>query len=81
MSDIRYYNEAFEFLRTSNPPSEALPTVVFGRKDPLVAQAAGELVIANLAQVVAISGGIGKDSGDILDLGYRSEAHYLNTQT
>jgi len=80
MTDNKRYSEMFDYLSAPRAPQTPESTIVFGRKDPLVAKATGELILANLAPVVIISGGIGKDSGDILDLGYRSEAHYLETE-
>lgn len=76
-TDLAKYNQVFDYLSALSLPDSPEATVVFGRADPLVAHAAGELAIANLAEIIVITGGIGKDSGDILKRGYRSEAHYL----
>lgn len=73
----RKYNQIYDYLRADRLPESAEPTIAFGRKDILVAKAIGDLATKNLAEIVIISGGIGKDSGDIEDQGYRSEAHYL----
>ena len=61
-------------------PTSPEAAVVFGRADPIVARAAGELAIANLAEIMVITGGVGKDTGDLLKRGYRSEAHYLGAR-
>lgn len=47
--------------------------IVFGRKDTLVADAAGELLTAQTLPWVVITGGVGKDSGDL----QVPEAEYL----
>jgi hypothetical protein len=80
MSDLQKYTEIFDYLSAPEVPTDPEATVVFGRKDPLVAHKAGELAIAGLADIIVITGGIGKDSGDILEQGFRSEAHYLSDQ-
>jgi len=80
MSDVQKYAEIFDYLSAPDAPVSPEPTVVFGRKDPLVARAAGDLVVAGLAGGIVITGGIGKDSGDILEQGFRSEAHYLGSE-
>ncbi len=73
------YDQIFDYLSAPALPEHAESTVVFGRNDPLVAKAVGNLVIPGLVETAVITGGIGKDSGDILKLGYRSEAHYLES--
>lgn len=75
--DTLRYGEMFDYLSDPLPPTEPEPAVVFGRNDPLVARAAGELAAANLAEVIVISGGVGKDTGALIAQGYRSEAHFL----
>ena len=80
MSNIQKYSEIFNYLSAPELPTEAHPTVVFGRQDPLVAQAAGNLIVANLADTLVITGGIGKDTGSIRKQGFRTEADYLNQQ-
>lgn len=80
MSDIRHYDEIFDYLSAPLAPPEAHPTVVFGRNDARVAHAAGELAAANLAETIVISGGVGKDTGDLLQRGYNSEADFLDKQ-
>jgi hypothetical protein len=74
------YAELFDYLSAPSLPTESEAAIVFGRKDVKVANALSDLVIPNLVTVAVITGGIGKDSGDIQDLGYRSEAEYLNDQ-
>jgi uncharacterized SAM-binding protein YcdF (DUF218 family) len=77
VSDIEKFNTIFKYLSEPSMPVQEAPVAVFGRNDMLVAQKAAQLVRANLASVLAITGGFGKDSGDLRDRGYRSEAHYL----
>lgn len=79
MSDTKKYAEIFDYLGAPTEPTEALPTVVFGRQDPIVAYRAGELAMASLVDVMVITGGIGKDSGNLLEEGYRSEAGFLDS--
>jgi hypothetical protein len=78
MSTPKKYVEMFDYLRGSETPTTPEPTVVFGRNDSLVAKAAGNLVLANLADVIVITGGVGKDTSDLLEKGYRSEADYIS---
>jgi len=54
--------------------------MVFGRNDDLVAKKLGDLIIPGLVETAVITGGIGKDSGNIVDLGYRSESQWLQDQ-
>jgi hypothetical protein len=70
----------FEYLRLPLSPTEARPTLVFGRNDLLVARTAGKLIVDERVTELVISGGIGKDTGDLLDRGFRSEADFLNRQ-
>jgi hypothetical protein len=51
--------------------------VLFGRADELLALAAGDLIVANMIDVLVITGGVGKDSGNLLKLGYKSEADFV----
>lgn len=69
--------EIYEYLSASLLPETPQPAVVFGRADPLVARAAGDLIVPGLVTSAVITGGIGKDSGDILNQGFKSEAEYL----
>jgi uncharacterized SAM-binding protein YcdF (DUF218 family) len=80
MSDAHKYSEIFDYLSTPAPPTSPEAAVVFGRKDPLVAYAVGDLIVPGLVEIATITGGVGKDSKDILELGYRSEADYLHQQ-
>ena len=74
------YEQIFDYLSAPEYPTSPEPIVTFGRKDPIVAHKVGDLVVAGLAEIVAITGGIGKDSGNLLEEGYRTEAHYLGVQ-
>ncbi len=65
MTEIAKYNEMFDYLSTPPAPAESAGLLVFGRKDLLVARAAGETVMEGLGAFVVISGGVGKDSGDL----------------
>lgn len=76
----KQYSEMFNYLRGDNPPLSAESTVVFGRNDARVAHTAGDLVMANLVDVMVITGGLGKDSGDLEAQGYQSEASYIRDQ-
>lgn len=71
------YAELFDYLSTPDLPQNPEPAILFGRKDPLVAKALGDLILPGLITDAVITGGIGKDSGDIVALGYTSEAEYL----
>lgn len=72
------YLQLYDFHRSSSIPTTPQETIVFGRKDPLVSHALGDLILASLVDTVVITGGLGKDSGDIVALGYESEASYLH---
>lgn len=72
------YNEIFDYLSAPELPTAAEHTVVFGRKDPIVAHKVGDLVIPGLVETAIITGGIGKDSGNLLEEGYSSEADFLH---
>jgi hypothetical protein len=74
------YSQMFDYLSAPSLPSTPESTVVFGRKDPLVARAAGDLAKAGLVDLMVITGGIGKDSGDIVQQGFDSEAAYLESE-
>jgi hypothetical protein len=65
MTDLHHYEEMFDYLREVPAPEESAGLLVFGRKEPLVAYAAGGLIVAGLAEFAVISGGVGKDSGDL----------------
>ncbi|MBL8030716.1 MAG: hypothetical protein JNK33_00100 [Candidatus Doudnabacteria bacterium] len=72
--------ELYDFLSAPSLPSQPEAAVVFGRADPLVAHALGDLIIPSLVTTAVITGGVGKDSGDIIKQGFTSEAHYLHVQ-
>jgi hypothetical protein len=74
------YSRIFDYLSMQDYPTSIEPAVVFGRKDPIVAHKLGDLVIAELVEIAVISGGIGKDSGNLLESGYDSEAGFLAKQ-
>jgi len=80
MPDRQKYAEIFDYLSAPALPTETQPTIVFGRNDARVAHAVGELAAADLTQAIVISGGVGKDTGDLLKRNYRSEAHYLGSE-
>lgn len=80
MSESKKYTEIYDYLSAPVAPSSPESTVVFGRQDKLVARAAGDLALANLVDVMVITGGIGKDSGDLIERGYTSEADYLRSE-
>jgi hypothetical protein len=65
MSDTAHYNEMFDYLSTVPAPQESAGLLVFGRADALVAHAAGKTVMEGLGDFVVISGGVGKDSGNL----------------
>lgn len=65
MSSHLQYNQMFDYLRTVPNPAESAGLLVFGREDPLVAQAAGRTVMQGLGDYVVFTGGVGKDSGDL----------------
>ncbi len=78
MNDAALYREMFDYLRGDTPPTLREPTVVFGRNDEKVALAAGSLITKNLVEGMVITGGFGKDSGNLAELGYTSEADFLH---
>jgi len=67
MSDIQKYQEMFDYLAAPELPTAEAPALVFGRKDPLVARAMGQLCEQGLVTAFVISGAYGKDSGDLWD--------------
>lgn len=81
MSNQRIYSEIYEYLST--PETNGLDsdhpatTVVFGRDDTLLAGATAEAVETGIVDSLIITGGVGKDSGNILRAGYGSEATFL----
>jgi hypothetical protein len=69
----RKYSEIYDYLSAPELPSEATGSIVFGRKDPLVAHKYVDLSEQGLVKWGVITGGIGKDSGDL----QVPEAEYL----
>lgn len=59
------YRELFEFHSAPEVPAAPNGTVVFGRKDPLVARAFADLAGDGKSKWAIITGGVGKDSGDL----------------
>jgi len=78
MAKADEYQQLFDYLSAPALPAESEAAIVFGRKDERVAHALGDLIIPNLVTIAVITGGIGKDSGNIRELGFNSEADYLN---
>ncbi len=70
------YNLLFDYLSAPELPTEAEGAIVFGRKDPKVAEAYVDLAHQGLASWSVITGGVGKDSGDLTI----PEAEYLATE-
>lgn len=69
----RKYSEIYDYLSAPETPETPAGVVVFGRKDPLVAQKYVDLSEQGLVSWGVITGGIGKDSGDL----QMPEAEYL----
>ena len=59
------YEQLFDYLSAPELPTEAEGTIVFGRKDPKVAEAYVDLARQGLVSWGVITGGVGKDSGDL----------------
>lgn len=76
MPELAKYTEMFDYLSTVPEPRPEDGLLVFGRKDPLVAHAAGQAIMSGVGNFAVISGGIGKDSGDLAT----SEAEYLGSE-
>jgi len=70
------YAELFDYLSAPELPEHATGTIVFGRKDPLVAEAYVDLSEQGLVDWGVMTGGVGKDSGDLKI----PEAEYLARQ-
>ncbi len=77
VTDTNKYSAIFEYLSAPDRPTRAEAAVVFGRKDSLLATTLGDLIGLKLVTLAVITGGKGKDSGDIEELGFGSEAAYL----
>lgn len=80
IKDAKHYEAMFDYLSAPQLPDSTEAAVIFGRKDPLIARALGDLIVPNLVEIAVITGGVGKDSGDLLDLGYDSEASFLGAE-
>lgn len=70
------YKEIFDYLSSTESTSEPTGAIVFGRKDPLVARKLVDLSHDGRINWAVISGGTGKDSGDLA----MPEAAYLADQ-
>ncbi len=70
----------FEFLSEPSLPDVAHNAIVFGRKDGRLADSLVQLQRIGLLGTAVITGGIGKDSGDIRGQGFGSEAEWLKHQ-
>ncbi len=77
MSNRTIYDQVFAFLSSASIPTAAESALVFGRSDPLVAHAAGNLAAQGLVDFLVITGGIGKDSAGVVQAGYSSEAAFI----
>jgi hypothetical protein len=77
MSERQKYNQLFDYLSTPEHSDNSTGLLVFGRKDPLVARKVVELAGQERAKWAVISGGTGKDSGDLTI----PEAEYLARET
>jgi len=79
-TDIAKILAIYDYLRAAEAPSEAEPTIIFGRNDVRVAKTAANLITSGLVEAAVISGGFGKDSGDLAQRGYDSEAAFIDEQ-
>lgn len=70
------YSQIYEYLQAPERPADAAGNFVFGRKEPLLVVKMNELSTQGLAKYFLITGGIGKDSGDLAERRI-SEAEYL----
>lgn len=77
MANTTLYRKAFDYLSNASIPTSAESVLVFGRSDPLVAHAAGNLAAQGLVECLVITGGIGKDSAGVVQAGYSSEAAFI----
>lgn len=77
MSDARPYREMFEYLSAPEPPVTEQGAIVFGRNDPRLAGTMATMHTAGLAEYFVVSGGIGKDSGALAEIGM-PEAQYVS---
>lgn len=79
MANTKIYSEIFDYLRSPLPPSEAYGNFVFGRADRRLVHKMGELYVAGLAKYFLVTGGIGKDSGELAQKGI-AESTYLGDE-
>jgi hypothetical protein len=73
VSDKNKYSQIFDYFSAPVAPAESHGVLAFGRKDLLVARKIFDLSHTRFADFVVITGGIGKDSGDLAV----PEAEYL----
>ncbi len=72
------FDQMFDYLSAPEGEASGDGAFVFGRKDVLVARSMANLVVTRAVEYAVISGGIGKDSGDLaLPNVMIPEAHYL----
>ena len=69
MKKIGHYEELFDYLSAPDMPTSPEDAIVFGRNDPRVAHALGDLAFRGLTDLIVITGNIGKDSGYLKDYG------------
>jgi hypothetical protein len=60
------------------PPTDPEPGLVFCRADERLAHAVLALAGDGYLTAAALSGGVGKDTANLIDQGYRSEAHFVD---
>lgn len=77
---FREYGELFDFLSAPSLPTQEQPAIVFGRSDPIVAHKLVDLAADHLVSRAVITGGVGKDTGDLLQRGFSSEADFLGKE-
>lgn len=70
------YDQLFEYLSAPLTPTGEQPTLVFGRQDALLAIAMATTEERGHARYYVVSGGIGKDSGNLAELGI-TEAEFV----
>lgn len=68
MSEIKKFNEVFDYLCDPVMPDKAYPVLVFGRHDTRLIDTMKGLRDNGLGDSFVISGGLGKDSGYLHDL-------------
>lgn len=75
-TDTKKYEEIFDYLRDPKEPTETYGNFVFGRADERLVHKMGEMYVANLAKYFLVTGGVGKDSGELAKTG-TAESVYL----